>query len=355
MNKILIEGSGCTGDSCITNLTSSEWIINRPSIMVWADSIFISEQDYSFLTSGAFVRDDSEMSEDMAQLVTSLKNEKIIELFNPNKLLGKTSKDSITAQIEYDLKVFGIPASKKDENGKQQPAHIERDGVHYCPVILGGIYSSLLESKFLGCTCVMDPEKASFAFSRFGSLYPSSDEAANVFDELYTVLVPELRIYHDYRLFCSAERKNECVHGGECTHDREKNLRRFFDDLMFLRDNPTLKSLKGLIESKEQELQDENALLRKAVLRDISKSQKKLFESYPRARKWMKYAAAISSATLAAISSSPTEALLPAAGIMGASHLIDASIEQLTKRDQWKIAFCESRKSRLPTPLHPLP
>ncbi|MGI6217553.1 MAG: hypothetical protein ACOYIK_08075 [Coriobacteriales bacterium] len=85
MTKILIEGAGCTGDSCVMNLTSSEWIFNRPSLMVWADSIYLSEQDFSFLTSGYFAKSDPEISEDLAIFVEKMKSEGIAELFNPKK------------------------------------------------------------------------------------------------------------------------------------------------------------------------------------------------------------------------------------------------------------------------------
>lgn len=342
MIKILIEGSGCTGDSCVANLTSTEWIFSRPSLMVWADSIYISEQDFSFLTSGHFARSDSEISEDLAIFVEKMKNEGIAELFDPNEVLMPISKDSVIDTVRQDLNLFGTPGSEQDSNGKCEPPFIENEGSHFCPVVLEGIYSSLLESRLLGCTCVMDPDKASFVFARFGNSYPSSTAAQNVFDELYTVLVPELRVYHDYKIFCSSNKKELCLHGEDCSKNRRKNIDKFFDDLMALRENHDLRSLRSLIENKEQELDSGDEILKKAVLKDISKAQKRLFDSYPNARKWMKYISAISSSALAVISSSPAEALLPIGGLLGMSQVIDTSIERLTEKERWKIGFCDS-------------
>ena len=342
MTKILIEGSGCIGDSCVANLTSTEWIFNRPSLMVWADNIYISEQDFSFLTSGYFVRSDSGISEDLAIFVEKMKSEGIAELFNPNEVLMPISKDSVLNTVKQDLSFFGTPGSEKDSNGKYEPPFIENGGNHFCPVALEGIYSSLLESRLLGCTCVMDPDKASFVFTRFGNSYPSSSAAQNVFDELYSVLVPELRVYHDYKIFCSSNKKESCLHGEDCTNNRRENIDKFFDDLMFHRENKDLSSLKSLIENKEQELGSEDAVLKRAVLKDISKAQKRLFDSYPNARKWMKFISAVSSSALAIISNSPTEALLPIASLIGLSQVVDASIEKLTEKERWKIGFCNA-------------
>ncbi|MGI6217554.1 MAG: hypothetical protein ACOYIK_08080 [Coriobacteriales bacterium] len=204
----------------------------------------------------------------------------------------------------------------------------------------------MLEARLLGCTCVMDPDKASFAFTRFGNSYPSSTTAFDVFNELYTVLVPELHIYNDYKIFCSSNRKESCLHGKDCVRDRKKNINKFFDDLMFLRENQELKSLKELIGSKDQELDSGDEALKKAVLEDISKSQKKLFEFYPNVRKWMKFVSVASSSALAIFSNSPSEALLPAVGLLGVSQIIDASIERLTEKERWKIGFCESVRKR---------
>lgn len=350
MIKILIEGSGCTGNSCVTNLTSSEWIFNRPSLMVWADSIYISEQDFSFLTSGNFISSDSEISEDLAMFVEKMKSEGIAELFDPNDVLMPISKDSVLETVKQDLDSFGIPGSEKDSSGKRKPPIIESGGSRFCPVVLEGIYSSLLESRLLGCTCVMDPDKASFAFARFANIYPSSTTAFNVFDELYTTLVPELRVYHDYRIFCSSNKKKSCLHGKDCTINRKSYLDKFFNDLMFLRNDQGLVSLKGLIESKEQEIGSSDEALKKAVLKDISKAQKRLFDSYPNARRWMKFVTVASSSALAVFSNSPTEALLPIGGLLGMSQAIDTSIERLTEKERWKIGFCESyRKQQLPS------
>lgn len=342
MDKVLIEGSGCMGDSCVSNLTSTEWLFDYPSIMVWADSILISEQDYAFLSSGHFEHNDSGISEDFAQLISSLKDEAIVEVYNPLNVLPDISRESVIAQVQHDLDWFGIPASERDQQGKVEPAHILYDNMHICPVVLESIYSSLLTSRLLGCTCIMDRKKASFAFSRFGTSYPSSSQSTEVFNELYSVLVPELRIYRDYRLFCPTERKNKCVHGDECIQQRSKNVIRFIDDLRFLRDNPDLKALKKLIDKKESDLGPEDDQLKNAVLRDISRAQKRLFESYPAAQKWMKYIATVSSSAIAAISSSASEALLPIAGILGATQILDVKIRELQQKEHWKIGFCDS-------------
>ena len=342
MLKILIEGSGCTGDSCVANLTSTEWIFNRPSLMVWADSIYISEDDFSFLTSGYFTGSDSEISEDLAIFAERMRSEGVAELFNPNEVLRPISKDSVLDAVKQDLILFGTPGSEKDSNGKCEPPFIESEGKRFCPVVLEGIYSSLLESRLLGCTCVMDSDKASFVFARFGNSYPSSTAAHNVFDELYTVLVPELCAYHDYRIFCPSSKKELCLHGEDCIKNRRKNIDKFFDDLMFLRENQSISSLKNLIENKEQELGSGDEVLKKAVLKDISKAQKRLFDSYPNVRKWMKFISAVSSSALAITASFPAEALLPIAGLLGMSQVVDASIERLTEKERWKIAFCDS-------------
>ena len=86
----------------------------------------------------------------------------------------------------------------------------------------------------------------------------------------------------------------------------------------------------------------EDDQLKNAVLRDISRAQKRLFESYPAAQKWMKYIATVSSSAIAAISSSASEALLPIAGILGATQILDVKIRELQQKEHWKIGFCDS-------------
>lgn len=73
----------------------------------------------------------------------------------------------------------------------------------------------------------MDPHKASLAFARFGDNYPSSSTSFNVFNEIYTVLIPELPIYHGYKILCSSGRRDVCLRGEECSRERMQNTNRF--------------------------------------------------------------------------------------------------------------------------------
>lgn len=344
-NKFLVEGPGCTGESCVNNITSIEWAYRNPSLLVWADEIMLSDIDYKAIMSGRAHREGSQFEENLASLIEMLKEEGIVRIFDARKTIPQISLDSVEQQVLSDLSRYGNTASTNETTDKVSPHEIVTPEGHFCGVILEAMYTSLLLSRILGCTCVMDRGKASFAFSRFGNAYPMHSSAAEVFNELYSIILPELDLHNGYRLFCSDAAMEKCAYGEKCSNEAKANLRRFVDDVLFMRDNECIVGLKGLTRRIELKRGSETKTIRRAVLNDIRRANHRVESTYSSIKNWTKYIASCSAMAVSAMSTSPSEALIPVGGIAATAGLASTIVSRLEKKEEWKLLFREKMEA----------
>ena len=344
-NKYLVEGPGCTGESCVNNITSIEWAYRSPSLLVWADEIMLSDIDYEAIMNRRAHREGSQFEETLASLIEILKAEGIVQVFDAKKTIPQISLDSVRQQVLTDLSRYGGVLSEDEASDKNTPQEIVTPEGHFCGVILESMYTSLLLSRILGCTCVMDKNKASFAFSRFGNAYPMHSGAGEVFDELYSIVLPELDLHNGYRLFCSDATMQKCAHGERCANEAKANLRRFIDDVLFMRDNECIAGLKDLTRRIELERGPETETIRRAVLSDIRRANHRVESTYSSIKAWTKYIASCSAIAVSAMSASPSEALIPVGGIAATAGLANTIISRLEKKEEWKLLFREKMEA----------
>lgn len=336
---MLLEGVGCVCNSAASNLISMNWLVERPSVLMWAKEILVSESDYRYLASGYCTESDSYASETLGVLFDELKAEGIIRPFDPDPYLPSISRKSIAECVDGDLLLFGTEESAPNAQGKREPVMIQSDYGSYCAVMLESLYTNLLLSRLLKSSCLMDDAKAKYIMNRFGDSAGAEVGHGKSFDELYSVIVPELRLI-DYHLLCPEPIRNECAHVEECLGSIEKNSKRFVDALLMLRDKEEIRGLSRLIEHLENETGGNPEEVTRAALRDIAKAQKRVRTSFDAAKRWSTIVTAAAGSVAASSFVSEGPVASTAAGIVSAVGALGLFIsEGLQHSESWKITY----------------
>ena len=179
---------------------------------------------------------------------------------------------------------------------------------------------------------------------RFGSNFNSETNGGKCFEELYKVILPEIdpRESHvgPFDLRCDS-----CVHEQRCVNDIRKNVNRYIDRVLFVKESQEVKGLSSLIEKIEREYDDaDTATIKEAVISDIRSAQHRLRVAYPNIKKWSKIVAEVSTAALTAETAMPRGNIAIPATLAAATggYIATGVINEKASSEAWKITFADN-------------
>ena len=183
--------------------------------------------------------------------------------------------------------------------------------------------------------------------NRFGGSANAGVGHGRSFDELYSVIGPELRLI-DYHLLCPESRRNECVHREECTGSITKNSKRFVDALLMLRDKEEIRGLSRLIEHLENETGGNPEEVTRAALHDIAKAQKRVRTSFEAAKRWSTIVTSISGSLAVSSLVSENPVVSTAAGVVSAVGALGIFVSDgLQQSESWKITYANEYTAKM--------
>jgi len=224
---------------------SLEWFFNNASVLLWADRILVTSKDFETLHLQKYFDDDTDR-ECARIFFDRLRDEGIIEVFQPDKYLSEPVLASIEAQALRDAARWGVDPGLPNESGQYEHNIIQISGNGYCIPVVRGVYGSLTLARFLRCSCVFDTRERAFVNDRFTLLGNAAGlglAGQRVFSELYSVLLPGLQPERDFMLFCHPERGRTCGQADSCRQNARDNLERMTEHILVSREKPELVSL----------------------------------------------------------------------------------------------------------------
>jgi hypothetical protein len=320
------------------NSTSLEWLFNNASVLLWAEKILVTENDFAVLHKQSYFDDDIDQ-ECARSLFDCLRDEGIIETFAPRIYLNDITSSSIEEQVNQDEQRWGIDTGGPNEEGLYDHNTI-RLGEHlFCPPLVKGIYGSLTLARFLNCSCVFDERERFFLEKRFSAInkfpeYCSAGYAA--FTTLYQVFLPSLIPERDFQLFCNPSRGSKCVNAKDCRANAKNNLQRMIDYILIARDKPELQQLAQRLELLETKVGPDESRIRRALLRDIRREQRNLRVVYPTVKHWSRLLQ-LASAPALLYGSQTSQPLIgmSAAGLAALAEAIHVSVDVLQEKHRW--------------------
>lgn len=343
--KMIVGGPGWMGEDCAHNLVSTEWLSRQNSALIWSEEILISKYDYADALSPALERNDPFLFDTITTILNSLKDEGVIRIVDPKKIVPAECLDAVDAQVDRDLELYGSKPEKDADTGLVDPAAIEVGDCEYCNVMVMSIYYNLLLSRLMGYPCLLDDYEMhfvkSFVMKHFRKEIAQSDSGLRTFNNLYSVMMPAQYPFNGVDIFCAAETRNSCARNEICTKDRQANTRKYIDRIMLMRSNPDILSLAKTIDKLEKELGPDEIAINDAIQRDIRKAQQKVYSRYSSWRNWTRFIETASTVSFSIVPGETPKYILPA--IAAASFFTDVYLAKLQKAEHWKIMLAEGQ------------
>ena len=338
---------GCSGCAGPYNNSSVEWIVNRPSLLIWAPQIRMSEADYQIVSEHYYEYRDPLLQETIHSVLTGLSNEGVVSTFRPDSILSETDYSILSRQTSLVMMEKGIPASGPDKDGKQEPEYIPTSAGPVCGAIAEGIYCSLFISSLLGGTCFFDRYEATYVKEIITSGVPSADGSLGVFEEYCEYLVPLIDPREDYQIFCPKEIRERCPRGEECARDVGRHSRAFLDRVLFLRENQDIRSLAKSVDRAAESNDEDAERTRAAINRDIARAQKKVYSAFLDVTEWASFAGIAASACTAASSVVYPQATVPLAAATAVAEVAERVAKKVaSRRNSWKLAVAKGISSK---------
>lgn len=329
---LLISGIGCSGchpyNPC--NLVAVEWLYKNPSLLLWAEHILLSEVDYRNL--GLLAQHDSSR-ETYYKIINKLIDEDIIKVVDSEKCLHEYDERFVFNFISSNIGDVIAPVKEGE------PTMVRLGKGQYCYVFVEMAVFSMLLSAKTNSSCLVDYKNMNlFNEIARGKTMASGPE---VFEELYTFLVPEIDV-RAYHLFCNHIDQKDCKHYEECSSKLEANARKFLDKILLLREQHDVRCLAKAMDNIENEGYDSPLEIRSALLKDLRRAEKKARSSLPITKHISEYCCRISPYVLLASELLSPETTLPVAALLAAGDCLGKVLSDISSRNSWKVTLARN-------------
>lgn len=343
--KLLITSVGCgyapDEEFVPINKVSLEWLFRKGATLLWAETLYMTERDFRNVHELDFFPTEIE-KEAARRFFDRLAAEGIVTIFNHGKYLPKITRASIQEQVECDEERFGTDCRRLKGNKKRDQCTIAIGEHKYCQPVLRGIYSSLTIARFLGGSCLFDSAELQFCEDRFAELQNPGREVeakAQVFSDVYDVLVPSLDIINDFHLFCPPGLR-ECKLIKQCIANTPASLTQLENTILAVRSRPEVMKLAHYVDRLYTEVGPNEDKIWGAIRKDIAKQQKAMFAGFPKAKAWTSILEKTSSlVALFAVSKGEALLALSAGAFAGVASLAGIAVDLLTARIPWLATF----------------
>jgi hypothetical protein len=306
MDKLLVTGLAIGAEAGVCQVCNYdlEWLINYPSIFLWADRILVTKYIWGVIQEGVF---PYKTLAKCCKLVFDLaKGEGLIEVVEPSPLYD-TLRESIENQIETDIaKLQHLFPDKIDfknlgKDGAEGPRETIIDGVGYCPVHLWTVYACLALSRVWKANCLFSQHVLHYLRYKFGTeAFPNELDNGRLksFSTIFEAYFPNDPLFPHYA-FDGEKKCISCQHEIRCRDTYLLDLEKRFRSLLKLRTYDELQEVKATIDliikkrNKDDGFINPNEVAT-AFRKDQLKLQKNIKSVFPKVKRWASVATIVS-------------------------------------------------------------
>lgn len=236
MNKVLVTGLGTANDlgmceSCGLNFS---WLVDRPSVLLWADQICIPKSAYEM----ARVLDERKQEKVINMFLNMIEKQDLINSVDLSGMYPKTLAGDITKRMLADSKLLleTFPEIiKQGEDGV--PAEILIGDEHYCGVWMSSIYLGLKLAEDIEANCLFSKREHTFLKYMFGlnSEKQGGVGINNAYNEVFSLYLPESIGAHSYA-FTKEDDCKDCARYDKCKDTYLEETEKSFEKILRWRD-----------------------------------------------------------------------------------------------------------------------
>lgn len=344
MNKVLITGmaigkelGGC--DACNYDF---DWIIEKPSILLWAEKVVVTPEIWNIVMNEYFPRNYPFIAKAIKLIFEVAKDEGIIELVDPKLYLSDDVKETIFKEVDRDRLLLSKHFSGNVRLGDEDkvPGQLFIDEHEYCAPHIYSIYSSLALARAVDAHGLYSESVLKYCNYKFGLDSNPQDEETEIqgFQSVFEALIPNSSIIPKVAF---VEGCTTCKKDVQCKDsfliDLENNLKKF----MLWRDYDEIHQIKGTI-SKIIDRRDLSGGIidAKEILHDFKDEQMKIRRRvkrvFPKVQRWANLTTMLSiPVAVAGIASGQPLVTVTGATIAGASTVTKELISLLNSKYSW--------------------
>ena len=349
MNKVFITGLALANDyvTCGPCNFDLEWIINHPSVFLWADKIIVTSAIWESIFEANFPSDMPELSKSIKLIFEIAKAENIIEIVSAKDIMLDSFSKYLQIQVAKDRQLLAetFPDIIKlvTEEDKSVPGGFTINGEEFCGLYVWQIYAGLFLSKALGAQCLFNRKSIEYCKYKFGLNYYNgavSDTKFNANQKIFEAFIPNEPIIHHY----AYDNKGKCLtckHEKECSDIYLSNIEDNFYKIINWRNYDEIKQIRNTLNSiidKRETYGD--SMVTEDIIKEFQKKREKIrkiiFMLFPQVKRWANVTTLISTpaAIVGNLTGNPVVTSV-AATMTGASVFTEKMIEMLSNKYRW--------------------
>jgi hypothetical protein len=345
-NKVLVTGLGVGQEFGVCSACNSNfsWLINNPSVLIWADKIYITPKIWEVIMKGDkdSDKDDSKFGEAVRVIMNIADSYGVIEIVDPKEVFDESYGDVLYDQASRDQEKMLLQYNHVKLGSEDVPGEMYIADNHYCTPYIASIYASMSIADHLGANCLFHNDDMTYINHKFGLQVPniSNTYYNKAFSEIFSIVLPDELVLHNYA-FSKEEDCDGCRKYVNCNDkyliDIEKNTKKMmkwreYDSIYQARDViDKLAKNKGEIITQS----DVNEVIGtfEEKIRNININ---INSRFPKIKRWTNLATLVSvPAALITLSTGNPEAAIASATIAGTSTITNELIKYYTEKNNW--------------------
>jgi len=349
MNKLLVTGLalGKEADVCDVCNFDLNWLLRYPSVLIWADKILVTEFIWHTV-QGEYWPEEKEMARCCKLIFEMAKDNGIIEIINPSKIINPDLKDIIREQVERDINLLKkyFPekiTTRRMGDSERSPTETIIDGVSYCPVYIWTIYAGLILARAFEANCLFNPRVLYYCRYKFGiSGIPLEGDIGKIesFTKVFDAFIPNEPIIPYYAHF-SHDACLSCENEKKCKDTYLMTLEETLTEFLKWRSYEEIEQIKSVIQRiitkrrENSEVIDPEEIINE-FRNEEKRLQKRVRSVFPKVKRWANIATMFSiPMAVSGVASGVSLLTVAGAGTAGISQLAKEIIQLLESKYRW--------------------
>jgi hypothetical protein len=359
VNKVLVTGLAMGKDHKVGGCCNFdyEWIINDPSVFLWADKVVVPSTIWNSVISSGYPQEHPELAKSLKLLFEMSKSEKVIEVVSTKEIMSPEWSESLALQVEKDRDLLAkafpehISVGNADED-KKVPGLLFIDGSEYCGPLVWQIYASLFVAKAVNAQCLFNQHSLRYCRYKFGidgisTVAPKAKIEA--YRTIFNPVLPNESLLHHYA-FDHRTQCPSCVNTPKCKEQYLSHVEDRFNTVMKWRNTDEVSEIRhvinGILEKKDT---FGDIITSEEVIQEYNQEKRRLQRlvelRFPKVKRWTNIMTTISVpvAIYGGYTGSPATAALGAA-VAGGAKMVNEAMDYFTSKHKW-INFSSRAKS----------
>lgn len=345
MNKVFVTGLALGKDHgmCDSCNFDFEWIIEHPSIFLWADKVVVSSSIWDSVFNAGYPQELPELSKSIRLLFEMAKSENIIEVVSTKEIMADSFSNYLKNEVENDRILLAKEFPEQIKFDDSVPGGLSIGINHYCTPYVWQIYAGLFLSQAVGAQCLFSKESLEYCKYKFGLGYAAnvvSDTKFDALQKIFEAFVPNEPIIHDYA-YVHRDKCPSCLNQKICPDKYLTHVEANFEKVLKWRSYDELKQIRSIVNNiieKKEAYGD--FLLAEDIIREFNKERNEIRKNihllFPQVRRWANVTTMVSvPVAIAGVFSGIPVVTAAATTIAGASIVTKEAIDMFSSKHRW--------------------